>query len=380
MSMPMPMPDPSGDPQSPLPKRSDDSSDLFAETARRMSERRSAPRTEPAPAEAIAALSGSAHPVNRYLANRSARPKTLSGYEYRLRRAAALLVEAGFAAGAGSESIHAFPWHRITVADADALQRLLVRKFSNAGSRATILCAVRSMLRQCARVDLIDRRSCDRVLEALHVGNVETKPAGRELRDEELLALQRAAAANPNPVLAARNSAVLAVFMSTGCRISEVSDLDMIDYRFEDDSLFVRTTKSNRPVRVWLNPWAAKQLRAWLAIRGVDSGPMFISLRGARMSTWGLRDLLSKVVKDAGLTERTTSHDFRRTFITRMLRAGVDPFTVRRLVNHKKVQTTMVYDRRTDDEDREAVQRLQLPEPPSSGNESGGTADEEGTA
>ena len=63
-----------------------------------------------------------------------------------------------------------------------------------------------------------------------------------------------------------------------------------------------------------------------------------------------------------------------------MLRAGVDPFTVRRLVNHKKVGTTMVYDRRTDEEDREAVQRLQLPEPPSSDTESGRTADEEGTS
>lgn len=95
------------------------------------------------------------------------------------------------------------------------------------------------------------------------------------------------------------------------------------------------------------------------------------------MSTWGLRDMLAKVVTDAGLTERVTSHDFRRTFITRMLRAGVDPFTVRRLVNHKKVETTMVYDRRTDDEDRQAVQRLQLPDPTTGTSEPGHTDGEE---
>jgi integrase len=374
MSMQMPNPNPERDPQEGEPS-SGDARDLFAEATRRMSQRRSAPRTEPGPAEAIGALTGSAHPVNRYLANRNARAKTQSGYEYQLRRAAALLVEAGFEEGAGVVPVHGFPWHRISVADADALNRLLAKKYTNGGSRAIVLCAVRSMLRECARADLIDRRTCDQVLDALPVRGVQTPPAGRELCDEELLALQRAAAANPNPVLAARNSAVIAVFMSTGCRISEASDLDVSDYRAEDDSLLLRTTKSGRSVRVWLNTWAADRLNHWLGVRGVEPGPMFTSLRGARMSTWGLRDLVAKAVKDAGLTRRTTSHDFRRTFITRMLRAGVDPFTVRRLVNHKKVQTTMVYDRRTEDENRQAVQRLQLPEPPSAAPGPDGPAD-----
>lgn len=378
--MSMSMPNPSDEPRRRAPSRNDDSGDLFAEAARRMSQRRSAPRTEPAPAEAISELAGSAHPVNRYLSNRNARPKSLSGYEYQLKRAAALLTEAGFAEGAGAVTIHGFPWHRITIPDADALNRLLVRKFPNAGSRAIILCAVRSMLRECARADLIDRRTCDQVLEALPARSVRTEPAGRELRDEELVALQRAAAANSNPVLAARNSAVIAVFMSTGCRISEVSDLDVSDYDVEDDSLLLRITKTNRPVRVWLNAWAAERLRCWLAVRGLEPGPMFTSLRGVRMSTWGLRDMLAKVVADAGLTQRVTSHDFRRTFITRMLRAGVDPFTVRRLVNHKKVETTMIYDRRTDDEDRQAVQRLQLPDPTTGTSEPGRTDGEEGAS
>ena len=146
--MSMSMPNPSHEPRRRAPSRNDDSGDLFAEAARRMSQRKSAPRTEPAPAEAISALTGSAHPVNRYLSNRNARPKTLSGYEYQLKRAAALLTEAGFAEGAGAVTIHGFPWHRITIPDADALNRLLVRKFPNAGSRAIILCAVRSMLRE----------------------------------------------------------------------------------------------------------------------------------------------------------------------------------------------------------------------------------------
>ncbi len=337
--------------------------DLFAAAQLRMSRRRSAPRNGPAPAEAIGALVGSSNPVNKYLANRNARPVTMRRYEDKLRRAAELLVEAGFVEGAGIRCTREFPWHRVSVADADALSQLLTRKYTSAKSRGNVLGVVRSVLRQCARADLLDRKTCDELLDALPVRGGDTNIAGRELSDNELLALVRAVMAQPNQVLAARDADILYVFMSTGCRVSELVDFDLQDYRSEDRSLLVRVTKSNRPVRVWLAGPAAERLAYWLAIRGSKSGPLFLSWYGDRLTTSGVGSVLRNAKRSAGLAKRTTSHDFRRTFITRMLRAGVDPFTVRRLVNHKNVATTMICDRRTEEEDREAVERLQMPDP-----------------
>ena len=350
-------------PSNPLGDSDGSVDDVFAATQRRMSQRRSAPKTGPAPAEAIGALTGSSNPVNKYLANRNARPVTMRRYEDKLRRAAELLVEAGFVEGAGIRCTREFPWHRVSVADADALSQLLTRKYSSAKSRENVLGVVRSVLRQCARAELLDRRTCDELLDALPVRGGETNVAGRELSDNELLALLGAVMANPNQVLATRDAAILYVFMSTGCRVSELVDFDLRDYRSEDRSLLVRVTKSNRPVRVWLADEAAERLEHWLAIRGANSGPLFLSWYGERLTTSGVGFVLRSAKRSAGLSKRTTSHDFRRTFITRMLRAGVDPFTVRRLVNHKNVATTMVYDRRTEEEDRQAVERLKMPDP-----------------
>lgn len=362
--MSMSLPNPLDNTPPPLPDGdSAEVLDLFAETARRMAERRSTSPSEPAPPEAIRALTGASNPVDRYLANRTARKESMRAYEKKLKRTMALLVEAGFDSGADISSARDFPWHRITVADADSFALLVARHYTSAKSRENYLGVVRSVLRQCARVGLVDRRTCDDLLDALPVRAGTTSPAGRELTDVELVALQRAALQHPKPVLALRNSAVLAVFQSTGCRISEVVDLDIGDYRRDDHSLELRITKSNRPVRVWLVPWAARRLETWLIVRGDEPGPLFPSWRGGRLTTSGVSSIIGWVSKAAGLTKPMTSHDFRRTFITRMLRAGVDPFIVRRLVNHVNVATTMVYDRRSEVEDYEAVQMLQMPDP-----------------
>lgn len=140
--------------------------DIFTETARRMAERQLTLPGEPAPAEAIRALKGGSNPVERYLANRAARPETMRNYEKKLKRTMALLVEAGFETGAGIASAREFPWHRITVTDADSFVRLVTRHYTSAKSRENYVGVVRSMLRQCARVELIDRRTCDGLLDA----------------------------------------------------------------------------------------------------------------------------------------------------------------------------------------------------------------------
>lgn len=347
-------------------QRSEDTNevvDLFTATERRMAERRPGTRTGAAPAEAIRALRGASNPVERYLANRRAREVSMRGYERKLRQTMRLLVEAGFEGGTGVTSATEFPWHRVTVSDADAFNRLLMHRYSSAKSRENYLGVVRSVLRQCARVGLIDRRTCDDLLDALPVRSGRQSPAGRELTDGELVALQRAAAQHPNALLAARDSALLAIFQSTGCRISEVADLDLADFRRDDSSLLLRITKSGRPVRVWLVPWAARTLHEWLFIRGDAPGPLLLSWRGERLTTSGIDFVLGQTAKRAELNRPMSSHDFRRTFITRMLRSGVDPFVVRRLVNQVNVATTLIYDRRTENEDRDAVLMLQLPDP-----------------
>jgi integrase len=67
---------------------------------------------------------------------------------------------------------------------------------------------------------------------------------------------------------------------------------------------------------------------------------------------------LAAVLEDRGLCR--ARHN-RRGFITALLEAGVDVFTVQRLAGHADAVTTARYDRRGEGARRQAAQRLALP-------------------
>ncbi len=62
-------------------------------------------------------------------------------------------------------------------------------------------------------------------------------------------------------------------------------------------------------------------------------------------------------MKRAGL-KKVTWHMFRHTFASRLTREGVDLVTVKDLLGHANISTTLRYAHSNDDAKRRAVQRL----------------------
>jgi site-specific recombinase XerD len=73
-----------------------------------------------------------------------------------------------------------------------------------------------------------------------------------------------------------------------------------------------------------------------------------------------VRYILQRRQRQAGLTG-ITPHSFRRHFVSELLTAGVDVFTVQKLAGHADAVTTARYDRRGEGERRRAAGCLQIP-------------------
>ena len=322
-------------------------------------------RTEHAPrlAEAIGELPEDLRPFSRYLAGRDARPASMQTYRIKARRARCLLIDAGVDARFTDVPLETFPWHFVTPAVAAAYTQILRKRYPNAKSRENLVGVVRRLIGHCAAAGLISITDRERILSQLPVPGSASKGSGRELSLAEIRRLLSAKSSRDER-LNSRDTALIALFLATGLRVSEVVELEVSDLTVSDEGCIVavRRTKSGTSRQVWLSRASTALVVEWLTVRGDHSGALFDSafVAGQALTPDGASELLARRAKGAGLAERFSSHDFRRTFATRALRDGVDPFTVQRLLGHVNVQTTLIYDRRTEMEDRAVVEHLDV--------------------
>jgi site-specific recombinase XerD len=109
--------------------------------------------------------------------------------------------------------------------------------------------------------------------------------------------------------------------------------------------------KGNKERVTCAAPGAVRALRAWLARRGEDPGPILLRVhRTDRIRQHGLSDraaalVLDRVARRAGV-KPLTRHDLRRTMISDAWDAKIDGATIQRMVGHESQATTAKYDRR----------------------------------
>lgn len=313
--------------------------------------------------EAILDLPPEMNPAVRFINHRDARPTSLKNFHRKIRRTRYFLMRSGFPAQYAETPIETFPWHLVDVTIARSFAQLLDAHYSNVKSRHNILGILRELLRECAMVDLISVTERDHLLDCLPVRGTYHRGKGRELTDQDIIKLLTKGL-EPIEQLDLRNRAIIAVFLSTGLRISEVAELEVGNLDLDADArdAHINRIKSGRSLTVWLTVSTIAILKEWLAVRGEHAGALFDAQHhpGRPLCTESISKVLTRRATLAHIGH-FTSHDFRRTFATRALRSKADVFAVQRLLGHKNVQTTLIYDRRSELEDRAVVDALNLP-------------------
>ena len=300
--------------------------------------------------------SGEHNPVSLYLASLGSP----------VSRASAISSLNGVGRLLGAADAYAVDWASLQLPAILSLRAKLQARYAFSSANK-MLSHVRSVLRVCWQMRLIDADSFQRACDFKPVPG-RRLPAGRMLRPEEGIALFDACAADPRP-LGKRDAAGLALMLGCGLRRAETVAVQCADIDWKDPAVRV-VGKGDRERRVPCTETVMQALADWLAVRGPTPGALLVhcgqrdawleELLPLAPSGGGMACALQRRSSEAGI-ERCTPHDLRRTFLSRLLELGVDPFTVQLLAGHANLATTARYDRRDGQRMKDAIQLLDVP-------------------
>ena len=138
-----------------------------------------------------------------------------------------------------------------------------------------------------------------------------------------------------------RNMALLTFLLATGCRISEITQLNREDLDFQGKEVIV-LGKGNKERTVYFDDVTAMHLKRYLASRTDDNPALFIGKRHERLLPGGVRSMLNKLAAAAGV-DHVHPHRFRRTLATMLIAHGMAIQEVASILGHDRLDTTMKY-------------------------------------
>jgi site-specific recombinase XerD len=128
----------------------------------------------------------------------------------------------------------------------------------------------------------------------------------------------------------------------TGVRISELLDLRVGDVSLAAGRAIVRGSKPGHDRAIYLTPALIDALGRFLARRPDLPGEDHVFLLHRRLPcAWTLRDRLTRYAEQVDL--HVTPHRLRHTLATRLVNRGMPIQSLRKLLGHRSIDTTLLY-------------------------------------
>ncbi len=220
------------------------------------------------------------------------------------------------------------------VGKVDVLEYLaaLARKGLTGVARARKVSAIREYFRYLEGVGVIEKSP---------TAGIDTpkreKHTRQYLRSDEYTKMLSLAGGNP------RDYAILQVFLQTGIRVSELAHLTLADIDLTKPAIIVRG-KGSIEREIALEKRGVQALKSYLVVRPESlSDVLFLNYKDEPISERGIRKLVVKYRKNAGITKRGSCHALRHTFATYKAEKGVSPFQLQQWLGHANLNTTQIY-------------------------------------
>lgn len=142
-----------------------------------------------------------------------------------------------------------------------------------------------------------------------------------------------------------RNRVITELMYSCSLRRSELVALNLQDYEASARALVIRKSKNRQGRIVPVGRNAADLLEEYIRDIRPETGSsaLFIGCHGKRLSGNTITNMVTEMRRKAEIRTQATSHSFRKSSATHMLKNGASLPCIQALLGHQRMSTTQIY-------------------------------------
>ena len=152
---------------------------------------------------------------------------------------------------------------------------------------------------------------------------------------------------NSNTYLGLRNYTIVRLFLDTGMRLGELSQLQLMDVNLEDGFVMVHG-KGGKDRYVPIGREMVKGLWKYIKTRATmedfQTSSLFLTEKGRPLTSRAIQLVFKRLDKKINLGNvKLSPHIMRHSFALAYIENGGDPFSLQRILGHSSQETTSKY-------------------------------------
>ncbi len=150
-----------------------------------------------------------------------------------------------------------------------------------------------------------------------------------------------------------RNRVVMEILYDTGIRRAEVANIKLHDLDLDSGYIHIRSGKGDKDRVVPLSSRVCNLVKSYIMVvrptflQGKDEGFLILNRWGNKMDANGIWAVVKRCAHLAGIKKNVSTHTFRHTCATHMLKHGAPVRHVQELLGHESLESTQIYTRVT---------------------------------
>lgn len=140
-----------------------------------------------------------------------------------------------------------------------------------------------------------------------------------------------------------KHRVLLSLIYSAGLRVQEASHLKIGDLDYERMMIHIRQSKYKKDRYVPLSPLILVGLRKYISASSPVEYLFNGKKRGEPMSIRSMQWIFRETARKCKIQKSVSLHSLRHSYATHLLEFGMDILSIKELMGHARIQTTMIY-------------------------------------